>query len=578
MSDQAENAPGAVSPPAADTDILLSFELAPSWARTSPDAHHERFRREDRRDDAPHGRGADRDFGRDRTSRREDRGPRRENRPPRRDERPGQPPGAERGPRPAAGDAIGRGPRPAGGPPERGAFVRRDAPPRPAYAPPQELPPLPLEIRLLPEQKALGAIIRRIQTSHRAYPLRDIARLFLDNPASCLVRIESRKEQPMPLFQCKVCGLPALSEEEIRAHVLSTHLEAFFEIAEVEGEAPAGSFVCVARCGLTGELLGPPNHHSYGAKVQEMLRTRFPNMTLETYRNRIEMVREPEVIEQWREQARKRRLFRVKTVKQAAPQAAPESQTDAPPAENAAAPAEEPASPPMERQAAELYFMREILPRQIGTAWHLLATVEVSILSPSQRLNAAIRDVLNREDHFPASLFFALRGAFRHRSLHLFKVHDARGPDFVAVSPPVPLDLTHAVAELRQIMTHVAENPTCTRQELLAALTNGDETQTAHFATQLNWLVEKTHLIEYYNGVLCVPGNFPRFRYLPSERPGNAAQQPRPPKARPAPRPAPQATPQAAPPPSPAADDAAASPAPEPAVAVDAPVTQDPQP
>lgn len=521
MSDQADHTPGTVSQAAADNETLLSFEFAPSWARTSPDAHHERFRREDRRDDASH-RGPEREFGRDRTSRREDRGPRRENRPPRRDDRQEPANGADRMPRPAGG-GVERGPSAIIGNPERSPFVRREAPARTAYVPPPEVPPLPLEIRLLPEQKALGAIIRRVQTSHRAYPLRDLARLFLDNPASCLVRIESQKDQPLPLFQCKVCGLPALSEEEIRAHVLSTHLEAFFEIAEVEGEAPAGSFVCVARCGLTGELLGPPNHHSYSVKVQEMLRTRFPNMTLENYRNRIEMVREPEVIEQWREQARKRRLFRVKTVKQAAPQAAPESQADVQAAENAASVAVEAASPPMERPAAEMYFMREILPRQIGMAWHLLTTVEVAIRSPSQRLNAAIRDVLNREDHFPASLFFALRGAFRHRSLHLFKVHDARGPDFVAVSPHVQLDVTHAVAELRQIMTYVAENQTCTRQELLAAMTNGDETKAAHFATQLNWLVEKAHLIEYYNGVLCVPAAFPRFRYLASERPGGAA-------------------------------------------------------
>jgi len=107
-----------------------------------------------------------------------------------------------------------RGPRPAntGFRPERSE--RRDfRPPRPEY------PPLPLEIRVLPEQKALGAVIRRIQTSHRAFPLRDIAWLFLDNPASCLIRVEPLKDQQLPLFQCKVCGMPALSEEEIRAQL-----------------------------------------------------------------------------------------------------------------------------------------------------------------------------------------------------------------------------------------------------------------------------------------------------------------------------------------------------------------------
>ena len=96
-----------------------------------------------------------------------------------------------------------RGPRPEGAP--RPEYVSRpersDRPERRDFRPPRpEFPPLPLEIRVLPEQKALGAVIRRIQTSHRAFPLRDIAWLFLDNPASCLIRVEPVKDQQVPLF------------------------------------------------------------------------------------------------------------------------------------------------------------------------------------------------------------------------------------------------------------------------------------------------------------------------------------------------------------------------------------------
>ena len=122
--------------------------------------------------------------------------------------------------------------------PERNAFhadVRRPDEQRRDFRPPRvELPPLPLEIRVLPDQKALGAVIRKIQTSHRAYPLRDIARLFLDNDAAYQIRIEPAKGENLPLFQCKVCNLPALSEDEIRVHVLTTHLGDFFDVSEVE--------------------------------------------------------------------------------------------------------------------------------------------------------------------------------------------------------------------------------------------------------------------------------------------------------------------------------------------------------
>ena len=103
-----------------------------------------------------------------------------------------------------------------------------------------------------------------------------------------------------------------LAEEEVRTHLLATHLDDFYEVEEIVTEPPAGNFVCVARCGLSGEWLGPPNHHSFNARVQEMLRTRFADMNEETYRSRIEMVRTPEAVNQWREQCRKKTVYRRK--------------------------------------------------------------------------------------------------------------------------------------------------------------------------------------------------------------------------------------------------------------------------
>ena len=255
-------------------DLNLSF--APSWARTSPDANIQRYR-DERFDggDGGEGRHGGRDGSRDRRPQRsfDDRDRRKPDRRPPRKDFDGAPPRAPASdmPRPESRAAVAdlRGPRPEGGGfrpdngprQDRGGDRRDFRPPRPEY------PPLPIEIRVLPEQKALGAVIRRIQTSHRAFPLRDIAWLFLDNPASCLIRVEPLKDQQLPLFQCKVCGLPALSEEEIRAHIVNRHMDDFFEVEEVDCDPPSGAFVVVARCGLSGELLGPPNHHSFNSKV-----------------------------------------------------------------------------------------------------------------------------------------------------------------------------------------------------------------------------------------------------------------------------------------------------------------------
>lgn len=500
MNEQTPKLPDEKS--AVDNELLLSFEIAPNWARVTPEAHHVRYQRggdaEEEHSSAQ--RGQRRGFAQ-RDGQRQPRqvGDSRDSRDSRRDRRDKRAP--ERGVRPSGGN------------------VRHQIP---AAESVEQAESLAVTVRILPEQKALSSIIKRIMSSRRAYPLRDIAKLFLDKPASCLVRVDAPKDGSLQLFQCRVCGLPALSEDEVKRHILASHLEDFFEVVDVEGEAPSGNFTCVARCGLTGELLGPPNHHSFNTRVQELLRTRFPQMTPDEYHSRVEMVREPETIEQWREQARRRRLYRIKSVKQVEVQ---EAETDAPPDAGEASQEVEAvqesrvvATPPMERQTAELHFMREILPHQIATTRHVVATVDVAIKSPSRRLDAAIRDMLNREDRFPASLFFALRGAFRHRKLHIFKIEGGRTQEFVMATVPEPLDTSHAVAELRAILSHLAENQACTRQELLKALAGESEEQYKHLNTQLNWLVEKGHIIEYYNQVLSMPVEYPHFRRLPSER------------------------------------------------------------
>jgi hypothetical protein len=508
--------------------IALDLIFAPSWARQPPEEQQKRYARDS------HDGGDD---GRESRDRRGDFGERRD-RPSRRDERRGGFEKIDRRPRverplPPPSGVRDSAPRPNGPPPpvRRPAEAAERGAPRGPYAPQQapEPEPLPFELRLLPEQKALGAIIRRIQTSHRAYPLRDIAHLFLDNPASCLTRMELRKEQPANerLFQCKVCGLPALTEADIAAHVVAAHLDHFFDIADIEGDPPAGHFTCVARCGLSGVLLGPPNHHSYAAKVQEQLRFRYANMTPDAYQSRIEMVREPEVIEQWREQARKKRIYRLKPAAPAErPAPADGTAEEAAPTEGAGRPAAEDVAPApaLERDAAERLLQREIAPRQITAARSLVATVDVVRKTPSREIASALREALFREQKFPASLFFALRGAFRHRKLTIFKANDPRGPDFVVITTPAALDVQHATEELRAILGFVADHPGSTRQNVFAAVAPADEAKQQAAATSVNWLIERGHLIEYYNGVLSLPAEHPAFRYLPGERAGGGAR------------------------------------------------------
>lgn len=574
---------------AAASLLSLDLELAPAWAKTSPEAYQRRYAEDERG-----GREDTRRFGGGRGGPRDRDAGGRDRRPSSRDGGPGagrSGPGAGRGgPRPDFRRPDSRRPDDRR-PDDRRPDDRRDDGRRPddrrTFQPPrEELQPLPLDVRVLPEQKALGAVIRRIQTTHRAYPLRDIARLFLDNPAAYQFRIEPLKGATVPMFQCRFCGMPALTEDEVRAHLLATHFDDFFDISDIETDPPAGNFTCVARCGLSGELLGPPNHHSFNTRVQEMLRTRFASMNEVEYRGRIMMVREPEAIAQWREQCRKKKVFRRKQPKlaeaasqAAAPAAAPDGTAPltAPPGGPDVAPAapEETASPPLDRQAAELQFTRDILPGQIMAVKHLVCPATAARLTPDRRLAYAMRDALSREQKFPASLFFALRGAFRHRTLHLFRANHERGPDFVVVHAPVALDATHVVAELRDVLDYINQHPGCTRQELLETLSAGDAARVARLVTQLNTLVEKAHVIEFFNGVLAPPAEYPVFKPLPTApAPGQRKAEAAKPEAKSPPPPAAAAA--AVETTAPATVPVAAEPAPtqEPAVSEPAPAAE----
>jgi len=268
---------------------------------------------------------------------------------------------------------------PASDRPPRRDFRDRDF--RGREAAPRE--PLPFEIRFLPDQKALSVIAHKVQAGHRAIPLRSLVKLFFDNPDSTEVRLEFTAEHRERRFhQCTACGWFAMSEEALKGHLMSVHFPEWFTPEDIAVEPPSGNFTSVARCGFTGKLLAPPNHHSYNKRIQAMLRGECAGRSEEEYRARIELVNTPEAIEQWRQEAAKQTVYvrkpkpapakprHAKKRPEAAPAAegasapeapaeavpAPEAPVEAPPAEAAPEPVR------LSLEAAEEQFLREIAP------------------------------------------------------------------------------------------------------------------------------------------------------------------------------------------------------------------------
>lgn len=273
---------------------------------------------------------------------REDRGPRRGGMGGDRGDRRGPPAGRRDGPPRRDGDRGDR-PRPPGGggghgqgqgQGQRGDFrPRRDGPPgagprgdrdqrggggprrfgdrdrsREGGRPPQrEWVEIPKDVQVViePEDKSAEALAAHIRGTGHAFSMFDAARLVLAEGDRFHARYICASERPSGLFVTNDGGL-FLTRDEALQHVLrGKALEAFYRAEEIELEEPKGDFKSVGVCGLSGELLAPPSHHSFQTSIIRMHRERFSHMPLEDYKRRVRIENEPERVAEWKEKQKK---------------------------------------------------------------------------------------------------------------------------------------------------------------------------------------------------------------------------------------------------------------------------------
>lgn len=444
-----------------DEDILLDLNFVPQWAKKAPAANH--YASDDRTERRPlHDR---RDGPRRERSDRRD-GPRRErsDRPPR--ER-------SSGDRPAFGGA-GRPPmrEPRG---ERPAQDSR----REDIARPQRIE-LPVEIKFLPEQQWLASMVRQIHHSKRAYPLMDLASLFLSDPKGHLVKIEIQPGAgDFKLYQGKRSKMVATSREGLVHQLLDSHLEDFFVKEDITVDPPAGVFPMIGKIGDV--LIGPPNHHSYAARLQEVYNARFSGMPFDRFKQKIETVRDEALIEQWKQESSKKTVYRLKE--------APEGEVK-----------------DFTLAQAEEYIRTQIAEAEIEEVSRAVLPSSLARKIKDYNLIRMVREAWERESRFPLSVSFALRAAFRHLHLQTFKA--GKNINFVTSVKPDPIKPEKAVEHIRLVLEYLAEHPGSTRDQLVEGLRPGaDKNSDAvkEILNPLRWLIEKGHIIEFFNGTLSVP-------------------------------------------------------------------------
>ncbi|MEZ5385324.1 MAG: hypothetical protein R3F13_07410 [Prosthecobacter sp.] len=225
-----------------------------------------------------------------------------------------------RGGPPPRRDGPGGGPRPRGeGGPRRDGDDRRGGPrrfgnrDRDRGGPPQrewvEIPK-DVQVTIFPEDKAVDALAAHVRQTGHAFSMFDAARLVLAGGDRFMVRYRCADERPAGLYHVPADGSLFLTRDEALAHVLrSGALEEFYRVEEVELEAPKGEFASVAVCGMSGELIAPPSHHSYQTGLIRLHRERFANMAFEDFKRRVRVESNPELVAKWKENMSKGRRW-----------------------------------------------------------------------------------------------------------------------------------------------------------------------------------------------------------------------------------------------------------------------------
>ena len=173
--------------------------------------------------------------------------------------------------------------------------------------PPPPPNPFPwLRIAFTATSPAVETVVTQVRHTGKTFSLFDIARILLRNPASYTIDLTSAPKQPEgPFWVVDVDHSVWLNRESAVRHLLRKKRDEFYRAETVETEPPKGNFPVVAVCGMSGVLLGPPNHHDFERKLRELHRERFSRLDFETFRSRLKMERDPEVIEKWRAEASK---------------------------------------------------------------------------------------------------------------------------------------------------------------------------------------------------------------------------------------------------------------------------------
>jgi hypothetical protein len=144
-----------------------------------------------------------------------------------------------------------------------------------------------------------------VRATKHAFSVFEASKLLLGHGGRYRIRLSVEEDKPS-LWRVPADGSVWRTRDEAISHVFSSPvIGKYYRAVEVAREAPRGSFTSVAVCGFSGELIGPPNHHSYQPTVARLHREKFANLPMDAYRRRIRVEHDAALVEKWLDSQRK---------------------------------------------------------------------------------------------------------------------------------------------------------------------------------------------------------------------------------------------------------------------------------
>ncbi len=364
---------------------------------------------------------------------------------------------------------------------------------------------------LAPEEKGAENLARQIKMTGRAYPLFDIAQLVLQKPDRYTVTLSVEKNAEgkiaQPLFVCALDDTLWLSEDDAVSHVLKHHFGTFYQAERTATEPPKGKYTFVGQCGLSGEVLGPPNHHDYQNRLRKLHSERFARMPFEAFKSRVRIVRDEEVVKKWVEdQSWKTEYICL----------------------NMPEPLRLGSMEEVQKHFRETH--KDTIIKSVETQT-LTGTAARALRSPD--LARLVRHAWEDQKRFPLRIATTLSQQFAGYGLQFFKVN--KTVTHVSVARPHFLDLeaTPLSEGVQNIVNFINSHPRSTRRKLVEGLApspaptalaaqaaavadapaveggpapiapaNEPTPEQTAISGDLHWLIHQGHVIEFANGIL----------------------------------------------------------------------------